>query len=143
MKPPIAFPKSAPRQIDRIKKRTPFRFDPVPSLLLEEWLTVLDHSELKCLLYICRRTWGFRKEWDAISWEQFEFGVVDRNGKHVDFGIGLSRSSMKRLIKKLETRGLIEVNRRSTKSNLFRLTIIRGATSMNPQVTETSHSGGS
>ncbi len=140
MKRPIEFP-ALSRKIERIRKKTPYRFDPVPSLLIEEWLTILTHPELKCALYICRRTWGFRKEWDAISWEQFESGVVDRDGKHVDLGTDLSRSTVKRTIKRLESRGLIEVDRRNTKANLFRLTIFRGSIAVNPQPVEEPQSG--
>lgn len=135
--PPLEFPKAV-RKIDRIKKKTPFRFDPVPSLLIEEWLTVLSHPELKCALFICRRTWGYRKEWDAISWEQFEFGVVDKSGKHLDYGTGLSESTCRRTIASLESRGLIEVNRRNTRSHLYRLTIFRGVIALTPQVAEIS-----
>lgn len=141
VKPPIAFPKSAIRKIDRIKKKTPFRFDPVPSLLLEEWLTVLDLPELKCILYICRRTWGFRKEWDAISNQQFQSGVVDRNGKQVDCGTGLSECSVRRTLSRLESKGLIEVNRRNTKAHLYRLTIFRGIKAEIPQPNLNSQSG--
>ncbi len=138
MKPPIEFPKSAQRKIDRIRKKTPFRFDPVPSLLLEEWLTVLNLPELRCLLYICRRTWGFRKEWDAISVDQFVSGVKTKDGKQIDNGVGFSETYVRATLKKLEGRGLIEVNRRNTKAHLYRLTIFRGSLACAPQAAEIS-----
>jgi hypothetical protein len=39
---------------------------PVPDELFDEWLAVLSGAELKCLLYIVRRTLGFKKDADAI-----------------------------------------------------------------------------
>lgn len=136
--PPIEFPKSASRKIDRIRKKTPFRFDPVPSLILEEWLTKLSLPELRCLLYICRRTWGFRKEWDAIAIQQFVSGVVSKDGNQVDNGIGFSETYVRSTIRNLESKGLIEVNRRNTKAHLYRLTVFRGSLACAPQAVKIS-----
>ncbi len=118
----VSFPKTL-KKIDRIRKKTDFRFDPLPSLIAEEWLPILSHAELKCVLYICRRTWGWRKEWDSISIDQFMHGIKAKNGKQSDYGTGLKRTAMRSAIKSLEAKGLIEINRRSTKTNFFRLTV--------------------
>ena len=141
MKPPLEFPKSWKRKLYQARKKTDFRFDPFPSLIAEEWLTQLSRPELVCLIYICRRTWGFRKEWDAISWDQFVSGVVDRSGKHVDCGTGLSLSTARRTISLLESRGLIEVDHRNTRANLFRLTIRRVSIAVNTQPNRVSVPG--
>ncbi len=34
---------------------------PVPDEIFDEWLAVLGHAELRVLLYIVRRTFGFDK----------------------------------------------------------------------------------
>ena len=135
----LAFPKALDRKILRVRKKTPFRFDPVPSLLIEEWLPILDLAQIRCLLYICRRTWGFRKEWDAIAIEQFCSGIQDRDGKQVDSGTGFKRSHVKNTLAGLESLGLIEVQHRKTRANLYRLTIKPVATMSDHQLSSASH----
>ena len=51
-------------------------------------------AELKCVLYVIRRTFGFDKRMDRISLSQFEDGIVTRTGKRLDFGTGLTRRSI-------------------------------------------------
>lgn len=135
----VAFPKPLDRQILRVRKKTPFRFDPVPSLLIEEWLPHLSLPELRILLYICRRTWGFRKEWDAIAIDQFCSGIKDRNGKQVDSGTGFKKSHVKNTLAALESRGLIDVEHRKTMANLYRLAIKPLATSSGYQQDSACH----
>lgn len=134
----IGFPKAEIRKIDSLKKKTPFRFDPLPSLIAEEWLTKLNLAEIRCIIYICRRTWGFRKEWDAISIDQFVRGVVSKDGKRLDNGVGFAETKVRSTLRELEKKRLIEVNHRSTKAHLYRVTIFRGSLICEPQVTEVS-----
>lgn len=136
----VAFPKALDRKVLRVRKKTPFRFDPVPSLLIEEWLPHLNLPELRVLLYICRRTWGFRKQWDAISIEQFCNGVRNRDGKQVDSGTGFKRSHVKNTLAGLESRGLIAVQHRKTRANLYSLTIKPVATMSDQQPDSACHS---
>src|SRR3954464_9880550 len=76
---------------------------PVPDLLFDELLHVLDNAELRVLLYIIRRTYGFKKSSDDISTGQMVDGFVKRDGTVLDKGTGLARTSVKRAI-----RGLLE-----------------------------------
>ena len=122
------------RKIDRIRKTTPFRFDPLPTLISEEWLPLLSGPELKCVLYICRRTWGFRKEWDAITIEQFMTGIVTQNGKRLDSGTGLGETCVRSTLRRLESKHLIDINRRNTKAHLDRLNVSRGSLAGEPQL---------
>jgi hypothetical protein len=64
---------------------------PVPDVLFDELLSELSGSELKVLLYIIRRTAGFKKTTDAISLTQFEKGITTREGKQLDRGCGIKR----------------------------------------------------
>src|SRR3954469_25531350 len=76
---------------------------PVPDVLFDELLHVLDNAELRVLLYIVRRTYGFKKSSDDISTGQMVDGIVKRDGTILDKGTGLARTSVKRAI-----RGLLE-----------------------------------
>jgi Bacteriophage replication protein O len=51
----------------------------------------LSGGELKVLLYICRRTFGFRKDSDSISLNQIAKGITTKAGNVLDQGTGLSK----------------------------------------------------
>src|SRR5438067_1649473 len=84
---------------------------PTPDDLFDRFLPELSGGELKVLLYIIRRTLGFKKETDAISLSQLTSGIKTRAGKHLDHGTGLSLSAVKVAVRSLERRGLITVKR--------------------------------
>lgn len=75
----------------------------VPQEIFDVWLTKLNESELKVLLYICRRTLGFYKRTDAVSLKQFCEGIIEK-----DLGTGLGKSTVTRALETLESYGLIE-----------------------------------
>ncbi len=80
-----------------MKKQDDFNFNgfepanttPVPDVLFDELLSYLTGAELKVLLYIIRRTRGFKKETDAISLTQFQKGITTKDGKQLDKGCGI------------------------------------------------------
>src|SRR3954451_22168029 len=78
---------------------------PVPDVLFDELLLQLDNAELRVLLYIIRRTYGFKKSSDDISISQMVDGITRKDGTVLDGGTGLARSSVKRAII-----GLLEKN---------------------------------
>ncbi len=63
--------------------------DDVFDVLLPE----LTESELKVLLYIIRRTFGFKKDADTISLKQMVEGIRTRDGRQLDRGAGVSKTS--------------------------------------------------
>jgi len=71
----------------------------------------LTFAELKVLLYIIRRTYGFKKATDKISLKQISEGIVRKNGIRLDNGAMIDRRTAMRAIKRLETKGLILINR--------------------------------
>jgi len=86
---------------------------PLPDEIYDEWAPMLGAAELKVLLYIVRRTLGFRKSVDAISLSQFLEGIVTRDGRVLDKGCGVkSRPNVVRALKGLEEKGLIRVGKR-------------------------------
>ncbi len=81
---------------------------PLPDEIYDEWAPQLREAELKVLLYVVRRTLGFRKSADAISLSQFTRGIVTADGRVLDHGCGVrNRSNVVRALKNLETKGLI------------------------------------
>lgn len=86
----------------------------VPDDLFDELLSLLSGAELKVLLYIIRRTFGFKKTSEAISLQQIRHGITTRDGRVLDRGTGLSLSATQSAIKGLITKGvLLTVRNRS------------------------------
>lgn len=87
---------------------------PVPDILFDEIMSELSGSELKVLLYIIRRTKGFKKDTDAISLTQFEKGIIKGDGTVLDKGCGLNRETICKALKSLEEKGYIKSEKRTT-----------------------------
>ncbi len=86
----------------------------VPDVLFDEQLPDLSGAELKVLLYIMRRTFGFKKEADNISLNQIATGIVTREGVALDRGTGLSKSTVQVALKSLiENRIVLATKRES------------------------------
>jgi len=86
---------------------------PVPDILFDTLLPDLSGAELKVMLYIIRRTSGFKKTTDAISLTQFEEGITTKDGRVLDRGCGLSRETICNALQSLEKRGCIKSDKRS------------------------------
>jgi hypothetical protein len=89
-------------------------YTPIPDVFFDEVMCHLTEAELRVALYIMRRTFGFKKRADAISFNQFLKGITTRDGRRLDHGCGIAgRTNLTRALKGLEEKGLI-VARRST-----------------------------
>jgi len=84
---------------------------PVPDEFFDELLHLLTGAEAKVVMYIIRRTFGFKKHQDNISLKQMVSGIITREGKVLDHGTGLSKDSVSRAVKSLEELGAIVRNR--------------------------------
>src|SRR4051794_12244445 len=87
-----------------------FRFPnttPVPDELFDELLADLSGAEVKVILYICRRTFGFKKASDNISLNQMLKGITKRDGEQLDRGVGLSKPTLLRTLKDLIQKNII------------------------------------
>lgn len=84
---------------------------PCPDELFDRFMFELTFAELKVLLYIIRRTYGFKKYSDTISLKQISQGIVRKSGVRLDNGAMIDRRTAMRAIKKLEEKGLIYINR--------------------------------
>jgi hypothetical protein len=87
------------------------RFTQVPDQLFDVLMPELSESELKVLLYVVRRTFGFGKSADAISINQMINGITTREGRVLDRGTGLSRSSVRRGVAGLVEKGILVVSK--------------------------------
>lgn len=81
----------------RLPDHVPFTM--IPNFILDEKLDSLSEGELKLLLMIYRKTVGFDKKFDEISYSQFASKS------------GLSRSTISHAIKALTKKGLVEVDK--------------------------------
>jgi phage replication O-like protein O len=110
---------------------------PIPDEVFDELMGELTGAELKVLLYICRRTFGFKKESDTISLHQIAEGIVTRDGRVLDYGTGLSKRHVQRALKTLEEQHIIRVERRMDEGgvneiNTYALNFIRGVGTKSP-----------
>ena len=86
----------------------------IPDVFFDEVMCHLTEAELRVALYIMRRTFGFKKRADAISFNQFLKGITTRDGRRLDHGCGIAgRTNLTRALKGLEDKGII-IARRST-----------------------------
>lgn len=110
MKPtPIA--KVLANRIERFKGFARPNTTPCPDELFDRFMYELTYAELKVLLYIIRRTYGFKKANDTISLKQISEGIVKKDGVRLDRGADIDRRTAMRAIKRLETKGLILIHR--------------------------------
>ncbi len=87
----------------------------VPDAVFDELLSVLSGAELKVLLYVIRRTFGFKKERDDISISQIMHGITTRDGEVLDRGTGLSKDAVTRATKRLVEMGVLVSRRNQSK----------------------------
>ena len=91
---------------------------PVPDEVFDVLMPQLSGAELKVLLYICRRTFGFKKDSDTISLHQIATGIKTRDGRVLDGGTGLCKRHVIRALKVLEKKNIIQVTRKIDETGL-------------------------
>src|SRR3954470_8102588 len=92
---------------------------PVPDVLFDELLLRLDNAELRVLLYIIRRTYGFKRNTDDIAISQMVHGIRKKDGTILDRGTGMSKGSVTRGLKGLLKKGVIVARRNTSKEHGF------------------------
>lgn len=86
----------------------------VPDEVFDILAPELTEAELRVLLYIIRRTFGFKKSADNISLKQMIDGIQKKDGTVLDRGTGMSKSANWRGIKGLQDKGIITSQRNSS-----------------------------
>ncbi len=74
----------------------------------------LSEAELRVLIYIIRRTFGFKKESDTISLKQMVDGITTRDGRVLDRGTGMSKPGVTKGVKGLVQKGVVVALRNSS-----------------------------
>ena len=82
-------------------------YTPVPDELFDDLLVDLSGAELKLLLYIIRRTFGFKRASDNISLSQMLNGLSSNDGRPLDRGVGLSKKPLLSALRTLAERRII------------------------------------
>lgn len=104
----------------------------VPDELFDELLVELSGAELKVLLYIIRRTFGFKKTQDSISISQMLHGITTKDGKVLDKGVGLSKPTLLQALRSLQEKNIIETERRRSQEKGDEPTIYKLKFAENP-----------
>ncbi len=91
----------------------------IPNDVFDSLMPQLSGGELKVLLYICRRTFGFRKDNDRISLSQISKGIITKTGKVLDHGTGLCKRHVINALKSLEKKNIITVTRIVDETGLY------------------------
>lgn len=87
------------------------KYTQVPDEFFDELMPDLTGSELKVLLYIIRRTFGFKKDTDTISLKQMVDGITTKDGRQLDRGTGLAKQSATTAVAGLVTKQIIIATR--------------------------------
>jgi hypothetical protein len=82
-------------------------FTLTPDILFDDLAPDLAECELRVLLYVVRRTFGFKKSADTISINQMVDGIKTRDGRVLDRGTGMSRPSVVKGAKGLVEKGIV------------------------------------
>lgn len=94
----------------------------IPNIILDHIFPQLPEAEARCLLYICRRTFGFHRDTDRISFTQFENGITSKEGETLDVGTGLSRPSINQALSNLFNAEIIHITK-SSKGNFYEINL--------------------
>lgn len=79
-----------------------------PNIYVDKYMSFLTNNELRVLLYMMRRIFGFQKRQDTISLSQMTDGIVTNEGERLDYGAGLSRPACIKAVKGLKEFGLVQ-----------------------------------
>jgi phage replication O-like protein O len=109
--------------------KTPFlNFTQIPNVFFDYWMKKLSPAEFKVLMYIGRKTWGWRKNHDEISLSQMEEMT------------GLSRKGITKVMEKLEGFNLISRKRNQSTAGGYEPTtyeiIVHGSELSTPHTKE-------
>jgi hypothetical protein len=94
----------------------------IPNIIADFLFPRIPEAEMRCMQYICRRTFGFHKEQDRISFTQFINGIKSKEGKVLDYGCGLCRQSVNKGLKNLESAGAIFI-KRDNNGNYYKINL--------------------
>lgn len=89
-------------------------YSPIPDDYIDFAMAALKGAEFKVLMYIARRTFGFKRQSDRISLTQICAGITRKDGTVIERGTGLSRQGAVSAIRSLIDQGYIREERSSS-----------------------------
>jgi len=95
----------------------------VPDEAFDVLMARLSPAEFKVMMYIIRRTFGFKKSADAISLSQIVSGVCTKSGKRLDMGTGLSRQGVVNALVGLVQKNVVLSQQRQSAERGFESTL--------------------
>ena len=116
---------SAPPEWNAFPGLYPPLYTQTPDVFFDWVAPFLPEIELRVLLYLIRRTLGFKKQGDQITVEQICSGIITREGARLDWGAQLGERSVQRALAGLDTKGLIERHRQLDPERGWRPSYIR------------------
>jgi hypothetical protein len=87
----------------------------VPDEVFDVLMPQLGDAELRVLMYVIRRTFGFKKSSDDISLGQITGGIVTRDGVVLDRGAGVGKTAAVRAVKGLVAKGILLARRNQSR----------------------------
>ncbi len=100
-------------------------YTPTPDELFDRLLPDLTDGELRVLLYVVRRTFGFKVRSAEISLSRMLHGTRDREGYALDRGAGVSKPTLLKAINGLKAKHVIIADQRRSVERGFEATIYR------------------
>lgn len=97
----------------------------VPDDFFDFIMPHLTGAELKVLLYVIRRTFGFKRDADAISIDQLCNGIRRADGTHLDLGTRLAKTTALDAVKSLAGKGLLIGERQASPEFGYQPTLYR------------------
>lgn len=82
-----------------------------PNVLTDKLLPRIPEAEHRCLDYIVRRTFGFKKKRDRIAISQFVHGIKNKDGELLDYGAGLNKEAVVVGLRHLVASGVISAHK--------------------------------
>ncbi len=95
----------------------------VPDDVFDLLMPVLSEAELRVLLYIVRRTFGFKKNSDAISLTQMVNGIRTKDGRVLDRGTGMTRRGVMKGVAGLIEKGIVLVDKRTSDDGVNQINV--------------------
>jgi hypothetical protein len=116
---------SAPPDWNTFPGLYPPLYTQTPDVFFDWVAPFLPEIELRVLLYLIRRTLGFKKQGDQITIDQIANGIVTRDGARLDWGAQLGERSVQRALSGLESKSLIERHKQLDPDRGWRPSYIR------------------
>src|SRR4051794_29911618 len=93
-----------------------------PDIVFDVLAPNLKEAELRVLLYIIRRTYGFKKDSDNISISQMVNGITKSDGEVLDYGTGMGKAAVVRGASGLVEKGVVVAQRNQSSERGYEAT---------------------